>query len=392
MIKIDSSNLNECSGCTGCMNICGHDSISMPIDNEGFAYPIVNLETCTDCKLCEDVCPVISTAAISKASEYDLYACNYNDQQVQLASSSGGAFTAIADYVLKQNGVVYGAAYSAKDEVTHIKVDEKVRIQKLRGSKYIQSKLDYTFTEIRKILRSGQLVLFTGTPCQVAGLLTFLRRKYENLITCDFICFGVGSPKLFTKYIEHLEHKYNLEVASYNFRSKNAGWKDYGQTGSSVKFTDGTIREITPIYNNSYMLGYSNATILRPICYECPFKLDNNNVSDFKLADFWGVKKVAPNAYSDKGTSMLFVNTPVAKQIFSSINHNLSYEAVDINDVLVYQPMLNKSKPKPENRNQLMENLDQLTYSQIERKFMNKYKWIGTKVIERGTRLIFKGK
>lgn len=392
MIKIDSSNLNQCSGCTACSNICGSNSIIMKTDKEGFKYPKVDLNTCTDCHLCEIICPVISTQSVAKAEEYQLYACYNHDSQVQSQSSSGGAFSVIADYVLNRGGVVYGAAYSAKDEVTHFKVERNYQLNKLRGSKYIQSELGNTFTEIKRNLREGQLVLFSGTPCQVAGLLTFLRRKYDNLITVDFICFGVGSPKLFSMYISSLEQKYNQDVVNFNFRSKANGWKDYGQTGSEVTLANGETKQIAPIYNNSFMLGYSNASILRPICYQCPFKLNNNNISDFKLADFWGVKKVAPASYSEQGTSMLFVNTPIGAEIISDCRQQLALTPVAIEDVLIYQPMLNKSKSMPKERQQLMENLDLLTYQQIERKFMNKYKWIATKVIERSKRTILKGK
>lgn len=381
MINIDYNNKNKCCGCNACENVCPNKSIIMVEDMEGFKYPKINLHTCTNCNLCERVCPVLACSK-KKIDEFDIYACYYNDDEILKNSSSGGIFTALSEYVLDKNGVVYGAVYTSKHSVGHIKIDSLTNINSLRGSKYIQSELGDTYKKIKELLDQGTTILFTGTPCQVAGLSSFLGKKYNNLIMCDFICFGVASPKLFRKYIDFLEKKYKKSIREFNFRSKCKGWKDYGQLGSEIQFEDNTKEYIFPIYNNSFILGYSNAVTLRPICYKCPFKIDSS-YSDFKIADFWGVSKIAPHMYNQKGTSMVFVNTEKGKNIYATFSNKITSQKVDYKDIVKYQPLLLKSKDKSLQRKNFMEDLNGKEYKQLERKYFNKYKWIISKVFER---------
>lgn len=384
MINITEENKNECCGCNACENVCHNKSITMIEDFEGFKYPKVNMDTCTHCNACERVCPVLAEPK-NKQDDFDIYACYHNDDNVLKNSSSGGIFTALAEYVLDKNGVVYGAIFSEKDSVSHIKVDNLEDLDKLRGSKYIQSDIGNCFADIKKDLQSGKFVLFTGTPCQVAGLHYFLGKKYNNLILCDFICFGVANPKLFRKYIGAIEDKFGKKVAKYKFRSKNKGWKAIGHNGSEIIFEDNSSEFIYPFFNNSFMLGYSKAIVLRPICHECGFKMDNS-YSDFKIADFWGVDKIAPEMYNQKGTSMVFVNTDKAKSIYESLGNKITSQKVNYEDILKYQPLLNTSKPYSPERDRLIKDLQSKDYKYLERKYFNKYIWIVSKAIERTIR------
>ena len=190
-----------CTGCGACYNICPVQCINMEADEEGFDYPFIELDKCIDCRKCQSVCPMINSAKFHDETELTVYACWNKDESVRYNSSSGGVFTALAEAIIEDDGVAYGAAYDESMIVRHIAIDNKHDVKKLRGSKYVQSDIGRTYSDIKTKLVEGKKVLFSGTPCQVAGLKNFIGEKSGNLITCDILCKGVSSPGLFNKYV-----------------------------------------------------------------------------------------------------------------------------------------------------------------------------------------------
>ena len=219
---------DQCTGCEACANICPKDCISMVENAEGFLFPKIDSGKCVGCELCEKACPVLSPIPIHKTQEdVKVYALIHKDEDVRSHSSSGGAFSAIADFVLEQGGVVFGAAFDENFEVHHICVDKPEDLYKLRGSKYVQSRIGDAYRQAKEKLQQGRLVFFTGTACQTSGLLGFLGRDYENLITQDLICHGVPSPLAWRKYIQLNRRWAKSEVEHIFFRDKIFGWHNW---------------------------------------------------------------------------------------------------------------------------------------------------------------------
>ena len=215
----------ECCGCTACMSICPKQAITMISDEEGFLYPSINQELCIECDLCKQVCPFSDNYRTS--GNYDqplVYAAKHKDDKVRMNSSSGGMFTAISDYILDNDGVIYGAAFDENLVVRHQKAETAEDRNKFRGSKYVQSNLNGIFGDIKNELKKGRTVLFTGTPCQNAGLRAFLNKSYDNLYLCDIVCHGTPSPLMFENYIKYCERKNKSSIKEYYCRFKGKGW------------------------------------------------------------------------------------------------------------------------------------------------------------------------
>jgi len=276
-----------CTGCSACYNVCPVKCIDMQIDKEGFYFPIINLENCIDCRKCENVCPILNHADFNNNNNPDVYASWHKDEKIRYESSSGGVFSALAASVIEENGIVYGAVYDSRMKVKHISINKKADIKKLRGSKYVQSYIGDTFTEIKEYLNAGKVVLFSGTPCQVAGLKNFIGTDHSNLITCDLLCKGVSSPGLFENYVNYLSRKIGGKISDVNFRDKKYGW---GNTSTKIIFKDRSERYLKGIFN-SFMFGFSIGLTIRNSCYHCKFT-QINRVGDLTLGDFWGIYKL----------------------------------------------------------------------------------------------------
>ncbi|MFR1757493.1 MAG: Coenzyme F420 hydrogenase/dehydrogenase, beta subunit C-terminal domain, partial [Thomasclavelia spiroformis] len=314
-----------CSGCHGCMNICPKNCITMKEDNEGFWYPIVDREKCIECGLCEKSCPILNDMSVKNSPK--AYACYNKDDEIRKESSSGGIFTLLASYIIKRGGVVYGAAFNNKFEVEHIQVSTIDDLSKLRGSKYVQSKLGNTYSEIKKLLSQEKLVYFSGTPCQVDGLLSFLNKKYDNLICQDIICHGVPSPKLWKYYLRQFKLEDNAKIV---FRDKSTGWDSYSFTiNQNNKYSQLASQ-------NDYMKVFLKDLCLRPSCYDCHSKSLHRN-SDITLGDFWGIKEIYSEMYDEnKGTSLVFINSDKGKNIFNKILNEIKFKYVDIDKASLY--------------------------------------------------------
>ena len=308
----------------------------MVLEKNGFKYPYIDSEKCLECGLCKKVCPVLNPKKEEKELP-DTYACMNKNEKIRMESSSGGVFSLFAEYILNKKGIIYGAAFNEKLEVQHIKVDNEKDLKYLRGSKYLQSDIGVTFKETKKYLDEGKFIFFTGTPCQIEGLKSFLRRDYANLICGDLICHGVPSKNIFDEYIQ----KFNEPVKNIYFRNKeNKGWNKYQvliNTNSKKIYSDHD--------KNEFMNKFLSDEYLRESCYNCKFK-KKHRISDVTFADFWGINKVAPEMNDEKGTSLIFINSLKGKEIFESIKENLIYKNVDFYQSIKYNQSMIKSSPK----------------------------------------------
>lgn len=354
MIKITQK--EHCCGCSACVHICPKHSISFQEDKEGFLYPKVDLETCIDCGLCEKVCPVINQE--SEREPLKVYAAKNEDESIRLKSSSGGIFTLLAEKIIEDGGVVFGARFNENWEVIHDYTDTVEGLEPFRGSKYVQSVIGDTYKRAENFLKLGRKVMFTGTPCQIAGLKKFLRKDYKNLLTVDFVCHGVPSPLVWRLYLKEEINRYGKEITAVediNFRDKYTGWKTYSL---SIKLS-GNIVSSTMFTDDNYMRAFLSNLSLRPSCYSCPAKAGKSG-ADITIGDFWGIENVLPELDDDIGISVL-VNYNEIK--CPSIISELYLHAVSYPEILVSNPCLEKSVNKPVNRD--------FFFSQLMRKGFN---------------------
>lgn len=308
-----------CCGCGACKNICPTKAIIMKSDNEGFQYPIINQSKCIDCGKCKQVCPIINSR--SRTDEVvESLAC-YTKRDIRLDSSSGGLFTLFAEVILLKNGLVYGASFDENWSVHHIGIDKNEQLSLLRGSKYLQSRTENTFSEVRSKLEEGRMVLYTGTACQISGLKLFLEKEYDNLFLIDVLCHGVPSPLVWESFLNNLKDEYKSSIKNINFRNKDNGWKKY-----SVNIVFENNKKYQSSYlEDDYMKLFLSEICLRPSCYECKFKkLDRD--SDITIGDCWGIEKYLPEMDDDMGTSAMFIHTNKGFQLFEMIQDSLVYK------------------------------------------------------------------
>lgn len=347
---------NKCTGCGSCMSVCPKDCISMSEDDNGFLYPHINNDVCVNCNLCKNRCPVLNEVKANETGK--AYACINTDEKIRSESSSGGMFTLIAEYVIEQGGVVFGAALDENMEVYHSEASTKIELRKFRGSKYVQSKIGDTYKRAKKYLDEGRMVLFTGTPCQIGGLYASLNKKYENLITQDIICHGVPAPKVWRRYLKYqLKSHQSDNTKEVRFRNKDNGWLKYSM---KIDFDNGKEYKM-PFVKDKYMNAFLSELCLRDSCYECSFK-SMERQSDITLADFWGVNEIMPEMFDDKGTSLVVVNTKKAEDIFTSISDKVKVMEVKIEDAVRYNPSMYKSVVRHPKREKFLEMIDVMSF------------------------------
>lgn len=333
---INLSDKSQCCGCEACRTICPKHSITMQEDSEGFLYPKVNKDTCIDCGLCEKVCPILNP--VNNDAEPEVYAAINNDENIRMQSSSGGIFTLLAERVINKGGVVFGACFDKDWNVVHDYTETIDGLTRIRGSKYVQSRIGNSFNKVKSFLDEGREVLFSGTPCQIAGLKNFLKKQYDNLLSVEVVCHGVPSPKVWQKYISAMP-----DIQQMSFRSKVHGWKKFNV---SFSFKDGT-KEETEFYKNPYMNVFLSNLSLRPSCYACPVKLRNSRC-DMALADFWGMDKIAPEIDDDKGCGLVLVYKNEKFNFSRDLNCRLHMQ--ELQEVIKYNPCILESVDKPINR------------------------------------------
>lgn len=347
MIKIIDK--KDCCGCHACASVCAKRSITMQEDNEGFLYPVVNVSTCTDCGLCEKVCPVINQDEPRRPLK--VFAAKNRDEEIRRQSSSGGIFTPLAEEIIRDGGVVFGAKFDEDWNVVHAWTDTIEGIADFRGSKYVQSTIGDTYREAREFLKQGRKVLFSGTPCQIAGLRKFLRKEYDNLLTVDVVCHGVPSPLVWRKYLEETRERLRAEsdaekntvssslmdlpvITGISFRDKTHGWKKFGfrlryaaprnvQKTVSVSAIKEEKETLQPFKENIFMQGFLANLYLRPSCYACAVR-SGKSYSDILIADFWGVQNYYPEFDDDKGVGLILVYSEKGKNIYDRVKvHNI---------------------------------------------------------------------
>jgi coenzyme F420-reducing hydrogenase beta subunit len=320
MIQI--TNKADCCGCTACASVCAHHAINMEPDAMGFLYPKVDTDKCTECGLCEKVCAFNPNYDRSlNLPEPQIYAARHKDMHEIETSRSGAAFIAISDYVLEQEGVVYGAGYTDHFRVVHKRATNKEERNEFKGSKYVQSDLRDIFPQVKADLKQGLTVLFSGTPCQTAGLASYIgKRLREKLILVDIVCHGVPAPYIWRDYLAYLEKKYKQPIVEVNFRDKSRiGWNGHIE---SFIFQDGSKKEF-----NTYTYLFYRHIMLRPSCSKCHYT-NFNRPSDFTLADYWGWEKLSPYFNKDnKGCSLLLINSEKGLEIFEKRKEELDYLA-----------------------------------------------------------------
>ncbi len=353
METIEILDKNDCCGCSSCAQKCPKNAIIMQENEEGFLYPAINKEKCASCGLCSKVCPQFKKIKEVEKGYPKAYAMYNKDEQTLLNSSSGGIFTELANYVFNENGVVYGAAYNEKFEVNHIAIFEKSETNKLRKSKYVQSNINNSYKLVEKNLNEGKKVLFTGTPCQIFGLKSFLVREYENLITCDLVCHGVPSQKAFNQYLKFLTRKTKNTILNYDFRSKDI--KDCEKIGK-VTFNNGKEKYLK-IGLDCYYSNFLDGNIFRESCYNCHYS-NLNRVGDITIGDFIGVLQMQPEAYSSRGTSICMINSKKGELLFDMIKNNFNLYETTSDKISRYNSNLKYAKKRPTCRDDIYKNID----------------------------------
>jgi len=326
---------SECTGCGACVSICPVQAISMKMDEEGFLYPSVDGGKCIGCDLCEKRCPVGKPLEEHKQQ---VFGVRHKDETVREASSSGGVFTALARETLRRGGVVFGAAFDESLRVEHIGAFDETEIAGMRGSKYLQSDAADAIANVKGLLERGIPVLFSGTPCQIAGVKAAVGKKHADLLlTVDFVCHGVPSPGVFASYLKELESRHGKRVTGYSFRDKRLGWKDFSAVAT---FEDGT-ESIGQQRTEPFLYGFLQNLYLRPACVQCDALRGNRRMADITMADLWGAQEVCPLQDDDRGLSLVFVNTKAGLQLFEACKSQLeSFPIRDTNKMLRFNPSI----------------------------------------------------
>ena len=382
---------NQCTGCTACVSICPRNCIQMKKDNAGFEFPVImERSACIACGACERVCPVLMKKKDDENLSTSAYAAFSNNNALRLESSSGGIFSELAATILQRGGVIYGASYDDEGVVRHIEIKEQTELGKLRGAKYSQSILGDSFLSIKKQLDSGRIVLFSGTPCQVAGLKAFLKRDYENLVCIDFVCHGVPSPMVWEKYVKYRSLTDNSDSfpQHINLRNKESGWshyaysvkfayadkkrylckngddpfmqlfvKDYKDVEKvSVRTAYGVLASVTGIFCNillfaaKWLIGYL---------------LHSISVSDITLGDFWGIWNINPKMDDNKGTSLILTHTAKGEKMMNAVSENIKCEQVYLEQAARENPSLLRSSVHKQNRDIVLKTIESENFQEI---------------------------
>ena len=366
--------IKECTGCYACYNVCPQNAITMDEDNYGFQYPTINKEKCINCALCEKICPVLHKEKVNNQPK--AYACINKNENIRKQSSSGGIFTLLAEKILDLGGVVFGAQFDEDFNVIHSYVENKEDLYKFRGSKYVQSQIGASFKKVRQFLNEGRCVLFTGTPCQIEGLYSYLSKEYEKLYTQDIICHGIPSPKVWRKYIKSIEDAKKYKLTNANLRNKTTGWLTYSfkyQLENKKTYTEYS-------FENKYMQLFLKSIILRESCYNCHFK-SKNRKSDITLADFWGIQNVVPKMFDNKGTSLVIVNSQKGNELFNKIKQDIKYIENDFEESIKYNPSMTKSTERPKSREEFFEKLENEDLETLAEKYVVKENTIKRNII-----------
>ena len=357
--------IKNCSSCGACANICHHSAISMKLDSEGFYRPVIDEGKCVQCGICETTCPWNRTVENPNEASVapQTIAAYAKDDPIRMQSSSGGIFTVLAEQILDKGGTVIGVAQLGKTHFGHIVVDNKSDLEKLRSSKYVQADTGFIYREVLSILKKGQKVLFSGTPCQVAALYAVLGSKAStrNLYTVDIVCHGVPSVKVFEKYINEIEQSNKDSLKKIIFRDKQEnGWKDYS---IRHEFNSGNHSSI-PSTSSAYMKLMLSRICQNASCEKCLYR-KLPRIADITLGDYWGIEKFHPQMDDNKGTSAVLLNTFHGEELFYSISSKIVQCDSSIEKATLENPCISKSTKQHAKRAEFFTNLDRYTLNYL---------------------------
>lgn len=365
MIMINVENKALCNGCHACYNACPKKCITMKADTEGFLYPQIDTESCVQCGKCDKVCPLQNGRTENPNSQQVGYAAYNKDLNVRLKSSSGGVFTLLAEEILRNDGIVVGAAMSDDcKSVHHIIVNDIEGLEKLRGSKYLQSTISDVLQQTKTALDDGKTVLFTGTPCQIGGLYSYLGKEYPNLYTQDLICHGVPSPMVWRKYVDYREKSSGSSAKRILFRNKKYGWKRYSVL---FDFTNNTEYQME-WGSDTFIKGFLWNFYLRSSCYSCAFKTEKRQ-ADITLADFWGIQDVLPDIDDDKGTSFVWIHSDKGMKMFDAIKDKMKYQEIDPQKAIQFNPSAVSSVVPFQRRKEFFRDLEAIDFEGVIQKY-----------------------
>lgn len=359
---INIINKSECTGCTACKSICPQKCIEMKQDEEGFLYPQVDKEKCINCGLCEKVCPVKNKKKNKK--DQHAYVFQNKDDKIRKESTSGGAFTAIAEYVINRNGVVFGVQFDENFKVVHGKAENIEDLAKFRNSKYVQSEVGNAFTEVKNYLENGRMVCFSGTSCQIEGLKNFLRKDYENLILVDVVCRAVPSPLVWEKYLE-LKKKENADIKNIRFRDKFYGYK---YSNLSIFDKNDKVIYHRGVESDPYLRAFFSNICDRPACYECRFKKLERE-SDITIWDCFNVEKYDSKLDDDKGTTRILTNSEKGQKVVEELSKEHKLIEIGVSEatdgfLAMFQPV-----KKNDRRKEFFEDVNQLSDKELFEKY-----------------------
>lgn len=314
----------ECCGCSACANICPVQCIHMEYDEEGFLYPQIDQDSCMNCGLCQKTCPLCSTEKEFSNAKQRAALVQHKNSEVLQQSTSGGAFSAIAAWVIENGGVVFGVEMDSEFHVKQAKAEKTEELEKFRNSKYVQSDPGFVYREVRAYLEAGRLVCFSGTPCQAEGLRRFLNREYKNLILVDVVCRAVPSPGVWREYIRWLEGTKG-KIKSIRFRDKKLG---YQYSTMEVIYENGKVQR-RGIESSSWLRMFFSGMIIRPSCAECRFRKQYRNV-DFTIWDCFHVADISKSFDETKGVTQMLIHTDRGLKIFQEIKKDFIFEEIPV--------------------------------------------------------------
>lgn len=384
MIAINQQTHEDCCGCSACAQTCPKACISMVPDEEGFLYPHVDAGKCVGCNRCEAACPILQKPKFFNLTQKGARAFGgwHRDEKIRELSSSGGAFTLLAEHVLKLGGVVFGCALNEKMQAVHIGIDRIEDLDRLRRSKYVQSDINGAYRSVRCALDAGRKVLFVGAPCQAAGLHAYLGTYHENLYVCDFICHGTPSQKVFDAYRTDLERRFGERITSFSFRNKDHGWHPSGlQLGTEAVTKSGARHRHFPAFRDAFMNGFLDDLYLRPSCYNCAFKCLPKYYASFTIADFWGVQRKHPELNDGKGTSLLLVHDRHGEELFDAVKGNFVYKEVPMADALVRNQSICKSVRANKLRASFFQDFTRMPFVDVSRRYLTAATWIRHRIL-----------
>lgn len=364
------SSKDRCCGCGACLNICPRHAIAMKEDESGFLYPEIREDLCVRCGLCKKVCafqnrqeesvPLACCAAVNK------------DKETLKYSASGGVFHALALDTLEKGGLVYGAAFTDTWTVCHIAGENRRQIGRLQGSKYAHSDTGWTFSEAKKMLEKGRLVLFSGTPCQIAGFKAFLGRDYDNLLMVDIVCHGVPSSSMLQKYIGYLEEKWGRSVTAFTFRDKSLGW---GINGSAAVKGEANRKKLWQS-ESAYLYYFLKGWIYRENCYVCKYA-SSHRPADLTIGDFWGIEKQHPeylgrNGWDEsKGISFVFASTAKGEEALEGLQRRLDMKPATFDEIAAGNGQLRHPSEKGP-RDEILAVYREGGWDALEKRFLDK--------------------